>query len=53
MWALVLGVEFVRMTLQEFIFCNIEIDKEYLKLILGKIMQCVKPDERLDAEVKL
>lgn len=46
-------VEFVRMTLQDFIFGNIEIDKEYLKLVPEKILQCIKEEERSDAEVIL
>jgi len=44
-------VEFVRMTLQDFILDNIIIDKEYLKQIPQKILQCIKEKERLDAEV--
>lgn len=44
-------VEFVRMTLQDFIFDNIVIDKEYLKLIPGKILQHIKEEERADAKV--
>lgn len=44
-------VEFVRMALQDFIFDNIEIDKEYLKLVPEKILQCIKEEERSDAEV--
>ena len=44
-------VEFVRMALQDFIFGTIKIDKEYLKLVPEKILQCVKEEERLNAEV--
>lgn len=44
-------VEFVRMTLQDFIFNNIEIDKEYLKLVPEKILQYIKEEERADATV--
>lgn len=44
-------IEFIYMTLQEFIFCSIEIDKEYLKQIPDKIRQYIKPNQRLDAEI--
>lgn len=44
-------VEFVRLALQDFIFDEIDINKEYLKQIPSKILQCVKEEERSDAEV--
>lgn len=44
-------VEFVRLTLQDFIFGNIEIDKGYLRQIREKILQYIKEDERNDVEV--
>ena len=44
-------VEFIRLTLQDFIFGNIEIDKEYLRQIPERILQYVKEEEREDAEV--
>lgn len=44
-------VEFIRRTLQDFIFGNIRIDKNYLVQIPEKVMQCIKEDERADAKV--
>lgn len=44
-------VEFVRIVLQDFIFGNIRIDKNYLAQIPERVMQCVKADERPDAKV--
>ncbi len=44
-------VEFVRIALQDFILNNIVIENAYLKQIPNKILQCVKEEEREDAEV--
>lgn len=44
-------VELVRIALQDFMYYNIEFDLDYLKLIPEKILQCIKEEERLDAEV--
>lgn len=44
-------IEFVRLALQDFIFNDIVIENEYLKQIPNKVLQCVKKEERSDAEV--
>lgn len=44
-------VEFIRITLQDFILGKIKIDKDYLKLVPEKILQCIKEEERSEAEV--
>lgn len=44
-------VEFIRRILQDFIFANIRIDKNYLVQIPEKVMQCIKEDERSNAKV--
>ena len=44
-------VEFVRLVLQDFIFGEVKIDSEYLKMIPEKVLQFVKKEERLDTEV--
>lgn len=44
-------VEFVRITLQDFILDDIEIDKKYLQEIPGKVLECIKDEERIDAKV--
>lgn len=44
-------VEFVRTALQDFILGNIVIEKAYLEQIPDKILQCVREEEREEAEV--
>ena len=44
-------VEFIRRTLEDFIFGNIIIDKNYLEQIPKKVIQCINENKREDAEV--
>lgn len=44
-------VEFVRTILNDFIFSNIVIENTYLKEIPNKIKQCIKEDERGNADI--
>ncbi len=46
-------VEFVRFVLQDFIFGEVIIDREYLEMIPEKVLQFIKEEERPDTEVKM